>query len=112
MAYKFNPFTGTLDRVDSSSGSDNFSYKRIESGETIAIPENQQMLVDGQVTVLGHLVVRGELVDISNRQVEKFFYDLIDVGEVVIVRANRLLLYKDHLTVLGHLRVNGRLAGV
>lgn len=110
MSFKFNPLTGKLDLVGSGSGADNFSYNLIPDGSVVTIPENQQMLVDGHVTVLGHMLVSGELVDISGRQKEQFFYDLID--DVVVVEANRLLLYKQHVTVTGHLRVLGRFTEV
>lgn len=44
MAYKFNPFTGTLDIVtDSSEVSDNFSYDYL--AQDLTIPLNQQMIV-------------------------------------------------------------------
>lgn len=114
MSFKFNPFTGKLDLVGSGSGGgssspDNFSYKVISVGETVEIPANQQMLVDGHIRVLGHLLVSGELVDISNRKPEQFFYDTISDGECVVVEPKRLLLYKDHITIQGHLRVLGRM---
>lgn len=101
-----------IEEARTGTSPDNFSYRKVDTSETKIIPLNQQMLVEGPVTVLGHLRVLGELIDISNRQAEQFFYDLIDVGQVVVVESNRLLLYKDHLTVLGHIRVLGRLAGV
>lgn len=112
MSWKFNPFTGTLDRVGAGSTSvsvDNFSYKKIESFQSVTIEENQQMIVNGHVTVLGHLSVFGDLVDISNRNGEEFFYKTIAADKVVEVSVDRLLLYKNHLSVLGHLRVNGYL---
>lgn len=112
MSWKFNPFTGNLDISGSGSSTPqppNFSYKLVDTGETIEIPLNQQMLVDGHTRVLGHLLVNGELRDISNRQPEKFFYYLIQPSEVVEIYTDRLLLYKRHLTVQGHIRVNGRL---
>jgi phage baseplate assembly protein gpV len=93
-----------------SSGSTNFSYLTVGVSENITIPAGQQMLVNGHVTVLGHLTVDGDLIDISNRKPEAFFYDVITVDQCVKVSTNRLLLYKDHLTVLGHIRVQGRLA--
>jgi len=113
--YKFNPFTGTFDIVGtggSGPGSQNFSYKEVGPLEDILIPEGQQMLVDGEMRVLGHLTVRGQVVDISDRGPEQFFYDLIPEGDVVMVEANRLLMFNGSLTVRGHLRVNGRLVEV
>ena len=110
MSFKFNPITGKLDLVNSSSQiADNFSYLIIEDGESIEIPQTQQMIVDGHVRVLGHLLVSGELVDISARTPETFMYDVVETDQVVVVRNNRLLLYKDHITINGHLRVLGRM---
>lgn len=45
-------------------GDENFSYKKIDTGEEITIPTNQQMLVDGAVTVDGDLIVDGEVVEL------------------------------------------------
>jgi hypothetical protein len=67
------------------------------------------MVVDGPIRVMGHLTVRGEVVDVSARQVEQFFYDLIGVSKVVTVEQDRLLFYSQHITVQGHLRVRGRM---
>jgi len=108
--FKFNVFTGTFDIVNKNqAATQQFSFKKIEESEVVTVPTNQQMLVDGHTTVLGHLTIVGQLVDISNRKSEKYFYDKIIENEVVEVEQNRLLEYNQHLTVLGHLRVNGRL---
>jgi hypothetical protein len=111
MSFKFNPITGKLDLVNSLSAlsQDQFSYLVVDAAETVEIPEGQQMVVNGHVRVLGHLLVSGELVDISARKPEAFMYDVVEEDEVVVVRNNRLLLYKDHMTISGHLRVLGRL---
>lgn len=94
----------------SEGGGGHYSYKLINPDETIEIPLGQQMVVDGQVRVLGHMSVLGELVDISTRKKEQFFYTSIENDDVVVVEANRLLMYKNHLAVRGHLRVKGTLA--
>lgn len=116
MGFKFNPLTGKLDLVGddgaASTAEPNFSFKKIDSGDELEIKENQQMLVDGHITVLGHLLVSGELVDISNRMPEKFFYTKIETDDVVEIAQNRLLLYKNHITIEGHLRVLGELGSV
>ncbi len=63
MSWKFNPFTGTLDWVGSSSSSsaENFSYKRIASGVSVTIPLYQQMMVTNTITVDGDLIIDGEI---------------------------------------------------
>jgi hypothetical protein len=111
MKFAFNPLGDPFDLVNDSAASsdDNFSYKKIESGETKTIPLNQQMLVDGDVRVLGDLRVLGSMVDISQRGKDEFFYTLIGAGESVLVKQNRMLLYKNDLRILGNLTVLGSL---
>lgn len=65
MAFKFNPITGNLDLVEtssSSSSSDNFSYEYIVTGVTITIPQYQQMLLMDDITIDGELIIEGTLV--------------------------------------------------
>lgn len=116
MSIKFNPFTSNFDFIGDGDGSaatpQNFSYTLIDSGDEIEVPYGQQMIVDGHVRVLGHLLISGDVIDISNRQVEKFFYDRIPSNDTVTVYENRLLMFKNHMVVDGHIRVSGRLAEV
>jgi hypothetical protein len=46
---------------------ENFSYKTVVSGNTVTIPTNQQMIVDGGITIAtsGNLVILGELVAVD-----------------------------------------------
>jgi hypothetical protein len=44
------------------SGSGNFSWKTIPSGQTVTIPDNQQMLVAGGINLDGGLILDGELI--------------------------------------------------
>lgn len=37
-----------------------FSYKRIVQGRTLLIPAGQQMLVKGDITIMGNLLVEAE----------------------------------------------------
>ncbi len=62
MAYKFNPFTGTLDIVGTggSSSADNFSYDEVHT--PITIPEYQQMAVFGSIIIEDELIIEGTLV--------------------------------------------------
>ena len=65
MGYKFNPFTGTLDVVNSTSSvtvTENFSYKKIVASKTVTIPENQQMIVKKSMVIEGELIILGESV--------------------------------------------------
>lgn len=61
MGFKFNPFTGTLDIVKGKQ----FSYKVILNGTTLTIPENQQMVLVGQLTINGD----GQLILSGNAEV-------------------------------------------
>jgi hypothetical protein len=93
-------------------GSPNFSYSLIDEGQTIEIAEGQQMLFCGHLSVLGHLTVSGELIDVCNEASDNglFFYTKIPADEVVIVEPDRLLLYRAGMfTVDGHLIVRGNL---
>lgn len=66
MAFRFNPITGQLDIVGASTGSsDNFSYETVPIGDTVTIPINQQMIVNGVEIVEGTLIVIGSLVVFS-----------------------------------------------
>jgi len=42
-------------------GGGNFSYKEIAPGESVIIPERQQMIVSGGFTNNGELILNGEL---------------------------------------------------
>jgi len=85
----------------------NFSFKQVLADEVVEIRARQQMLVDGHVSVLGHMRVLGEIVDVSQRTKEQFFYKKIQLDQVVVVEQDRLLYYRQNLMVYGHLRVLG-----
>jgi hypothetical protein len=56
-ATKLNP----LIRAGGGGGVDNFSYKTIPVGQTVVIPDNQQMIVLGGINIEGELDIEGEL---------------------------------------------------
>lgn len=65
--FDFNPITGRLDLVGtggSTSTTQNFSYSRITTGNTVTIPEYQQMLFVGNLTIDGTLVIDGEAIEV------------------------------------------------
>ena len=62
MGFKFNPFTGTLDVVYTTK---NFSCKVIVNGQTVTIPNNQQMVLVGSLTLEGS----GQLILTGNAEV-------------------------------------------
>lgn len=65
MPYKFNPFTGTLDLVNTTGAIIasilHFSFKRIIASSTVTILTNEQMIVVDEIEVLGQLNIDGEL---------------------------------------------------
>jgi hypothetical protein len=62
--YDDNRTETVKDKLDRSL--QNFSYKKIVAGESVTIPENQQMIVKGRFTIFagGELIINtgGELV--------------------------------------------------
>jgi hypothetical protein len=86
-----------------------FSYLRIEEGEEITIPANQQMLVSGHIYVGGHLSVSGTMLDILARQPEQHGYAEVAEPNTVVVWLGRQLIYHSVFPVRGHLRVVGEL---
>jgi hypothetical protein len=114
LSIKFNPFTGNFDFVGGSSTTaiDNFSYETIPDGITVTIPDGQQMLLKGNLNILGDLIIQGTLQFITDTQNQFPFYSKILSNEVVVVPPDRLLLYKDFLIIEGHLRNQGRVETV
>ena len=51
-----------LPAEDTLDGQDNFSYKKIKSAEVVTIREDQQMLLSGDLAVLGQMNLLGEVV--------------------------------------------------
>lgn len=114
MAFKFNPLTGQLD-IDNDSGAsssvDNFSYNLIDTGQTITIPDGQQMLYAGDIRILGDLRTLGDLREVDRPNQDAFGLGTVAVGEVVTVPVNKILFVRN-LRILGDLRVLGDIAEV
>jgi hypothetical protein len=102
----YDPATGGLKPF----APDNFAYLTVPAARTLVVPASQQMVVDGHISVQGHMIVRGDVVDISARHSDGSLYTSITEDEVVEIRPDRLMLYDRHITVQGHLRVNGRIS--
>jgi len=49
------------DLFSGGGGEDHFSYKVVVTGKSVTVPENQQMVVSGGITIDGELVLDGEL---------------------------------------------------
>lgn len=62
MSFKFNPFTGNLDYV---SRENNFSFDNIPLDTAIVIPLNQQMIVYGNIVIVGTLEINGKLITLD-----------------------------------------------
>ena len=91
-----------------SSGVDNFSYKKIPSGDTVTIPFNQVMLLAGNIEVDGNLVTDGDLEMIADRD-DNFSYDTIPADDVVHIRNNQQMIVYGDIVTDGTLILDGNL---
>lgn len=111
MSFKFNIFSGTFDIVgQSSSGpsANNFSYIKIPQGKTVVVPQNEQMLFVGPITIDGTLRVIGEIRDMTPQ--ESFYgWRVIPIDKVVVIPSNRQMLFTAGMRILGSVRVQGEL---
>jgi len=95
-----------IEEAASSSGADNFSYKYVGIGETVTIPENQQMLHQGTLTVFGDLITRGDLIEENPDNTTTFGLGTIPIDDLILVPFNKILFCKN-LKIQGTLRVQG-----
>jgi len=114
MSIRFNIWTSTFDFVGTggSSSPDNFSYQRIETGETVTIPTNQEMIVDGPVTLDGTLVVDGVVTEQVDYSLWSFGWNTIQANVSIRIPTERDLLFCSPLIIDGVLTVDGRLIEV
>jgi hypothetical protein len=116
MAFKFNPITGQLDLVNditSVETADNFSYTEIESGDTVVIPEGQEMVHAQDLMVRGDLIVRGSTFQIIDETASTGLgWTRIPENRNVIVPINRVLFYFSPFVVEGNLMISGTLKEV
>lgn len=110
MAFKFNPFTGTLDIVEPNDPK--FSYLAILTGESVLIPVGQQMLFDGHLLIDGTLEVDGEVNQIVDYTFWAYSWNLIPADVSLLVPVNRDMLVEQGLRVEGRLTIDGRLVEV
>jgi hypothetical protein len=99
---------------DLLDGQDNFSYKKVKSGESIAIPEDQQMLMTGMFTNLGQFNNFGEfyqldLEDSDTQQIippadpENFSHFKVASGETKTIPSNQQMTVFEQFTNFGQL---------
>jgi hypothetical protein len=94
---------------------DNFSYKKIVANTSIKVRTNEQMVVCGNIEVLGQLNLLGELALIS-AEVETDEEDdflppyKIENGEIFKIANNKIMFLPRSLINLGQLNVFGELA--
>ena len=117
MSVVFNPFTGNLDIKGSggtsSPSADNFSYTLIDIGETVIIPENQEMVHVQDLMVRGDLIVRGSTFQIVDETASNgLSWSTIPANKNVNVPVNRVMFYFSPLIVQGNLIVDGILKEV
>lgn len=58
MKLAFNPKSGNFEFM----ASNNFSFNIIPLGKTLCVPQYQQMIVHGELTIQGDLKLDGDLV--------------------------------------------------
>jgi hypothetical protein len=112
MSFKFNPITGSLDLVGSGgsvpgSGT-SFSYQTILAGTTVTIPENQAMIYPNNISILGDLITRGDLIENYDDSQDEWPRSKIEEGETVVINPKRVMFYRN-LNVAGNLRILGDL---
>jgi hypothetical protein len=114
MAFKFNPFTGTLDLVggEADVSPDNFSYLLVATGSTVTIPTGQQMVFDGQLVVDGVLEVDGTISQLVNYTFWAYSWNKIAQDVALYVPILRDMLVVSGLTIDGVLTIDGRLIEV
>lgn len=99
---------------DLLDGQDNFSYKKVKSGESISIPEDQQMLMTGMFTNLGQFNNFGEfyqldLEDSDTQQIippadpENFSHFKVASGETKTIPSNQQMTVFEQFTNFGQL---------
>jgi len=93
------------------SPDDNFSYTRLNAGQTKTVPTNQQMNVVGMFKNFGTLVVNGAMTLLSGQvdltDGEHLPPWMIEAGETFIVKKNRMLSVPRMFVNLGTLQNNG-----
>jgi hypothetical protein len=99
---------------DILDGQDNFSYKKVKSGENVTLPEDQQMLMTGMFTNLGQFNNFGEfyqidLEDSDTQQVippadpENFSHFKVGSGETKIIPADQQMTVFEQFTNFGQI---------
>lgn len=98
----------------------NYSHKRVVSGQTKTIPQNQEMIVTESIKVDGVLQVFGEATIIEAAQefespspesfVDNHSYKKIALNESQLVPANQQMPLVGGLELLGELKVLGQVA--
>jgi hypothetical protein len=111
MPLKLNPVTGALDLVnaDQAAAPPNFSYVTVETGETIEVPEGQQMIVDGPIKVDGALMVSGSVSELVDYSQWSFSWNRIESNRTIRVPSSRDMIVMPGLKVDGTLAIDGRL---
>lgn len=104
MAYTLNPLTGKFDIFKP----DNFSFNNIPEGSFVKIPENQQMIVNKELTNNGELVVDGDLVlfEVVDIQNPLYFINSLNdfpsaVGGVITLLPNSTYFLNGTIDLLG-----------
>jgi hypothetical protein len=98
MSYKFNPFTNNF---DISQDTENFSINEVR--EPLEIPDNQQMILRGELSIKEELKILGQIIV---KEVSELFPRDISEGELFICRKPALL---PSVTIKGIGRIKSEL---
>ena len=91
---------------ESKSGKINFSVVKVLEGETVVVPENQQMLYIGDISIAGDLLINGDIRQITNTYYDSFSLGTVEENECIVIPENKVLFYRN-LRVLGDIRLLG-----
>lgn len=104
MGYKFNPLPREFDYFKTVK---NFSVREVALGNTVTVPERQEMLLKSNLMNRGILRNLGLIRIIKDDDQQMSHWHLIPEGAVVLVPENRTMFFKNILRVNGILRNQG-----
>jgi len=96
----------------SSGGPPNFSFNLVDTGESVTVPDGQEMIITQDLVVLGDIMVDGLVTQLPDYEDNCSFWTRIPLNKSIVIQEDRLMLYKSPFTVLGNLRVLGDLMEV
>jgi len=111
----FDELNYLTEESQSFSFPENFSYKKIVQGQSVSIPNTQQMLYEGVIDIEGTIDVEGVISDVYDEKSpepvvewpENFSYEKIPVGTTVHVPSNQQMIVDTLCDIEGALDLDG-----